>query len=88
MIDLDDDYSEFDCVKCGINTLIIGEYYMLLDDVWDMAGVENGMLCVSCFEFLSGIRLKSEHFADFAINRMSLRRSDVLNDRIFSNARS
>ena len=66
----------FECRKCGVNTLDIGEYYMVHNELWqsvidrweiplDKYG-EAGMICILCFENLLG-RVLTE--ADFAALR-------------------
>jgi hypothetical protein len=61
----------FRCRKCGIDTLKIGEIYMLRDELWQLAiergrvpgkpGFE-GMLCIDCVEGRLGRRLVYEDF--------------------------
>jgi hypothetical protein len=75
-------FSEFECVGCGINTLEIFEYYMLKNEIWELAKVEEGMLCIRCFEEISKIKLKKEHFVDYPINTGSFLRSELLQNRI------
>lgn len=77
-----EDFPEFNCVKCGVNTLEIYEYYMLKNDIWNLAGVNKGMLCISCFESLSSITLNKTHFTDYPINTGSFIRSELLQKRI------
>jgi hypothetical protein len=31
----------FNCVDCGVDTLAIGEYYMVKDEVWEQAWVDR-----------------------------------------------
>lgn len=76
------DISQFDCVECGINTLDIFEYYMLKNEIWDLAGVDQGMLCVSCFEKKSDIVLTASHFTDYPINTGNFLRSQLLQSRL------
>ena len=77
-----DDLPEFNCVECGVNTLEINEYYMLKNNTWDLAGVKQGMLCVSCFEALSNITLTRADFTDYAINTAPFIRSELLQKRL------
>jgi len=77
-----DDLPEFNCVECGVNTLEIFEYYMLKDEIWRLADVEQGMLCVSCFEKKSNMILNKTHFIDYPINTGSFIRSELLQKRI------
>lgn len=77
-----DNFSEFNCVECKRNTLEIFEYYMLKDEIWRLADVEQGMLCVSCFEKKSRMILNKTHFTDYPINTGSFIRSELLQKRI------
>ena len=77
-----DDLPEFNCVECGVNTLQINEYYMLKNDIWDLAGAEQGMLCVSCFEALSNVTLTRADFTDYPINTAPFIRSVLLQKRL------
>lgn len=66
-----ENYDEFSCIDCDINTLDIGEYYMVHDDVWiDEAGMEktNGMLCIGCLETRIKRELSRLDFTDYPIN--------------------
>jgi hypothetical protein len=73
---------QFDCVECGINTLKIFEYYMLKNEIWNLAGVPDGMLCISCFEKKSDIVLTADHFTDYPINTGNFARSKLLQNRL------
>lgn len=52
----------FECHDCGVNTYLIGEYYMVTDEVWKDAGLGKGKLCIGCLEARLGREL---HGADF-----------------------
>lgn len=58
------------CVDCGINTIEIGEYYMVSDACWRRAGMKphGGFLCIGCLEERLGERLKSINFKDCPLN--------------------
>lgn len=83
-----DEFPEFDCIDCGINTLLINEYYMVEDHVWeDEAGLQSGdgMLCVGCLESRISRPLDSWDFTDFPINWIAAASgSERLQDRISS----
>lgn len=38
------------CCHCGVDTWIIGEYYMVTKEVWETAGGGKRLLCVGCLE--------------------------------------
>jgi len=77
-----EDLPEFNCVECGVNTLEIFEYYMLKNDIWALAKVKEGMLCIRCFETKANITLSRDHFIDYPINTGSFIRSELLQKRI------
>jgi hypothetical protein len=63
------------CADCGVNTIKIGEWYMIRDDVWEQAwpgtanfaDAEHGQgnyLCVGCLEKRLGRELNSSDFLD------------------------
>lgn len=76
-----EDLSEFNCAECGVNTLEIHEYYMLKDDIWELANVEEGMLCISCFESKTDMVLDKTCFGDGPIN-IIFPHSELLQKRI------
>jgi len=78
------DLQQFNCVKCGVNTLEIFEYYMLKDHVWKLAGIDKGMLCITCFETKTNITLNKSHFTDYPLNTEPFMRSKLLQKRIDS----
>lgn len=72
------------CKDCGIHTGVIGEYYMVTNQIWSEHGCE-GMLCVSCLEGRMGRRLSSRDFTNFPINTgVGIHRSKTLTDRLLS----
>lgn len=84
------DPDPFNCWDCGVNTSDIGEYYMVLDAVWQSAvpsrgsyyGADGGvMLCIGCLESRLGRRLVSADFIDAPINYI-FNQSDRMVDRI------
>jgi hypothetical protein len=58
----------FACLDCGTDTLAVGDYYAVKDDVWSHAGGDDGMLCVLCLEARLGRRLSTFDFADAPVN--------------------
>lgn len=65
--------SDFDCIKCDIDTLEIGEYYMVHNHIWLSANSNpngNGMMCIGCLEQQLGRRLTLEDFTSAPINHM------------------
>ena len=76
---------EFDCLACGINTLLIQEYYMLTDEVWDQACPEGkGMLCIGCLEARLGRELTARDFTDAPVNSSMFGQSEKLAARVRS----
>jgi hypothetical protein len=74
--------SSFHCVGCGTNTAAIGEYYMVRDDAWPLAG-DGGMLCIGCLEFRLGRLLDRSDFTRCPVNDDPLRpRSARLSERL------
>ena len=78
--DCDDEYPEFLCVDCGYNT-IGDEYYMVHDEVWQAAGMDEGMLCVGCLETRLGRMLGADDFPRVPVND-EWRHSERLASRI------
>ncbi len=72
------------CVDCKVDTLLIGEYYMVHHSVWEDTGLGlyDGMLCISCLEKRISRQLTSEDFSNFPINTDPLFRSDLLISRM------
>lgn len=63
--------TEFECLDCEVNTLDIGEYYMVNDHVWKtLASLrqDDGMLCIGCLEKRIGRTLTNEDFTDCLLN--------------------
>lgn len=78
---------EFECLDCGINTLLIREYYMLTEEVWTSLFPSGdsceGMLCISCVETRLGRVLRPEDFPKYPVNHSDrFRRSLLLQQRI------
>ena len=63
--------TEFECLDCEVNTLYIGEYYMVSDYVWKTLAslnADDGMLCIGCLENRIGRTLTNEDFTDCIVN--------------------
>jgi hypothetical protein len=57
------------CLGCGVDTVRIGDFYMLHDPVWLRANPGGaGMLCVDCVETRLGRRLEPGDFTTAPIN--------------------
>jgi hypothetical protein len=64
------------CLDCGVDTLEIGDYYMLHDELWLEANPDDdGMLCFDCVETRLGRRLVPADFTNALTNRW-LRRNE------------
>jgi hypothetical protein len=58
----------FLCVDCDIDTLAVGEYYMVTDSCWRRAGNVDGMLCIVCLEKRLGKPLTARNFTTCELN--------------------
>jgi len=57
-------------MDCKVNTLYIGEYYMLKDEVWKQVhNSQEGMLCIGCLEIRLKRQLNSQDFLDCILNK-------------------
>ena len=73
----------FECKHCGVDTLSINEYYMVTDEVWQVAWPEEyGMLCIGCLEQRLGRTLTAADFTDAPINRGVFEYSERLAARL------
>ncbi len=71
------------CTTCDVNTMEVGEYYGVTNDLWRRYGVGKGMMCIGCLEERMGRELTPEDFVDLPINTMdSNRRSERLRSRL------
>lgn len=62
-------FNNFECKKCGINTLFKGEYYSLTDELWiQVNGSPNGMLCIGCVESILKRKLIWSDFIECPLN--------------------
>jgi hypothetical protein len=53
------------CLDCAVDTLEIGHYYMVCDELWAVANPDiKGMLCFDCLEGRLGRRLVVSDFED------------------------
>jgi hypothetical protein len=61
------------CDDCAVNTIEIGEGYMVVYEVWSEAHPEGrglcGLLCIGCLERRLGRRLVPSDFTDVPLNR-------------------
>jgi hypothetical protein len=57
------------CLDCAVDTVALGEYYMVRDEVWEQAAGDDGMLCIGCLEKRLGRRLEPRDFLDIPMNR-------------------
>jgi hypothetical protein len=56
------------CRECGINTMTLGEFYMVHDSVWPLEK-DAGLLCIGCLEERIGRRLVPSDFTACPLNR-------------------
>ena len=58
------------CTDCRWCTPLLGEYYMVHDNVWKAAGMEpeGGCLCIGCLEERLGRMLTPDDFTDCLLN--------------------
>lgn len=69
------------CVWCGVD--VVGEYYMVRNEVWESCGPKYGCLCVGCLEVRLGRTLCRDDFTDVPVNTDQDRcRSERLCDRL------
>lgn len=84
----DEDFSEFNCISCGVNTLECKEYYMINNKLWKQITKDTkgkGMLCIGCVEQRLGRRLAFEDFTQAPINTIYWNsKSDRLKSRLMS----
>lgn len=60
--------TDFVCHDCGVDTLGLGEYYMVHSWIWEVYGTGEGMLCVGCLEARLGSELVGSDFLDCELN--------------------
>ncbi|HEY6416798.1 MAG TPA: hypothetical protein VIX41_11185 [Acidimicrobiales bacterium] len=62
------------CMDCRVDTALIGELYMVDDDVWHHAtgSYDSGMLCIGCLEHRLGRQLEPGDFTAAPINWVPL----------------
>jgi hypothetical protein len=81
-------YHSFDCIDCGLNTIVIHEYYVVHDELWLSSGMklDNGMLCIMCLERRIGRKLNCNDFMKMPLNDITYtgnKFSNVFIDRLF-----
>jgi hypothetical protein len=72
---------DFSCRDCGVDTSKNGEYYMVTNQVWSLAKLGRGMLCIGCLESRIGRQLKPADFMDAYINHKIIQ-SERLKNRL------
>lgn len=79
-------YANISCRDCGVNTKLIGDYYMVHDEVWLSVGMDlyDGMLCIQCLESRLGRELTPADFTDAPVNHFDVVvvRSAILMNRL------
>jgi hypothetical protein len=81
------------CADCGVGTFTLGEYYMVKDEVWELAWVGRRKpcqhldgqetLCIGCLESRIGRRLWPCDFTDAPVNDLDNGdKSDRLRNRL------
>ena len=69
MIEVVDIMDTSECVLCGVNTMDIGEYYMVKRNLWKKYGAYgDGVLCIGCLEERMGRRLVRADFTKAPVN--------------------
>src|SRR5262245_21304420 len=66
---------EANCTDCRWNTIWLGEFYAVHNDVWERASCRKPrphMLCIGCLEERLGRQLKPNDFTDAPINDPAL----------------
>lgn len=73
---------EFDCHDCKQDTITLGEFYIVVNSVWQAAKAhEDWMLCIGCLEERLGRKLVPDDFLDCPLNHLALRWVDKESDR-------
>jgi hypothetical protein len=69
------DEEQYHCFDCDVNTLSIGEYYMLEDYIWEIIIPRNlrAMLCISCVEARLERKLRARDFRSCPLNYLRMR---------------
>ena len=62
------------CIDCKVDTTVIGEFYMVADELWETAVSgkrqrKSIMLCIGCLEERLGRQLQATDFKDVPVNR-------------------
>jgi hypothetical protein len=62
-----------ECADCRWDTCLLDEWYMVNDNLWKAAGMEEmgGCLCIGCLEERLGRRLRPDDFSDCLINKLA-----------------
>ena len=92
------------CVDCGVGTLTLREWYMVKDDVWELAWAGRRkswykdvpdctlgveVLCIGCLEKRIGRKLTACDFTDALVNDLRLGNNSArLRERLLDKQRS
>lgn len=85
--------NEFNCWDCTVDTMDIGEYYVVTDALWELATIyaandnhcaTDVMLCIGCLENRIGGKLTAADFPPLPINRGFFPTSARLRDRLLT----
>lgn len=77
-------YANPRCRDCRVDTQRNGEYYMVHDEIWALAGLDvcDGMLCIGCLERRLDRELTRADFPDVPINQGFFPQSQRFLDRL------
>lgn len=73
----------YDCLDCGVNTVEIGHYYNVCDELWNESAAGKGMLCIPCLEGRLKRKLIPDDFGEAPINVNAALCCEVAALRIF-----
>lgn len=60
------------CADCQVHTGLIGEYYMVRKDLWQLYGADRDMLCIECLESRVGRELRPQDFPELPVNNPAI----------------
>lgn len=73
----------FECMDCHKDTGASGEYYMLIDALWQsIVPDKQGMLCIECVEKRLGRRLRSLDFSPAPLNLIEAQQNPIILNRL------
>jgi hypothetical protein len=71
------------CHDCQAHTGVMGDYYMIKDELWERHGCREGMLCIACLEARMGRELNPEDFTEALVNKgVATKRSELMRLRV------